>query len=50
MLTRCSKPTCVFRLSKFIALSSWSNLCVLCCLQCSNSSAASRYIICYLLD
>ncbi|MBA0845877.1 hypothetical protein Goarm_023224 [Gossypium armourianum] len=43
MLTRCSKPTCVFRLSKFIALSSWSNLCVLCCLQCSNSSAASRH-------
>ncbi|MBA0718570.1 hypothetical protein Golax_006313 [Gossypium laxum] len=43
MLTRCSKPTCVFRLSKFIALSSWSNLRVLCCLQCSNSSAASRH-------
>ncbi|KAG8476051.1 hypothetical protein CXB51_032865 [Gossypium anomalum] len=40
---RCSKPTCVFRLSKFIALSSWSNLCVLCCLQCSNGSAASRH-------
>ena len=46
---RCSKPACVFWMSKSITLSSWSNLCVLCCLQCSNSCAASWYIICYLL-
>ncbi|KAK8657996.1 hypothetical protein V6N13_036212 [Hibiscus sabdariffa] len=41
--TMCSKSACVFRLSKFVDVSCWSNLCVLCCLQCSNSSAASRH-------
>ncbi|KAE8730859.1 hypothetical protein F3Y22_tig00002847pilonHSYRG00018 [Hibiscus syriacus] len=33
----------MFGMSKFVAVSYWSNLRVLCSLQCSNSSATSRH-------
>ncbi|CAL5429528.1 unnamed protein product [Camellia sinensis] len=35
----CTKPASVFRMPKPFTLSGWSNLCMLCCLQCSHSRA-----------
>ena len=42
---RCAEPACVFWMSKPFTVSRWSNFCLLCCLQCSHSSATSWYVL-----